>query len=135
MCVCVCVCVRAHARMHVCWQDSEMEDGGELGGECKQARPFGHSPKVTSNGDNWNRSYGNWLKNSFTNLAFKGKGGPVSNPMNNIYYRPVYCMRVQWTILVTLCKGYTRKSLLLLLYGSKYVNAYLAILALQEKSV
>ena len=33
-----------------------------------------------------------------------------------------------------LCKGYTRKSSSSLLHGSKYVNNYLAILALQEKS-
>lgn len=41
------VCVCGGGR---CWQDSEMGDGGALGGDSHKQGPLCHQPKATSNG-------------------------------------------------------------------------------------
>ena len=66
-------------------------------------------------------------------MQLKEKEVPVQTPW--IIY--VYCILYKGPMDYfsdRLCKGYTRKSSSSLLHGSKYVNNYLAILALQEKS-
>lgn len=61
-----------------------MKDGGELVGALEQVGPF--VPRLLLRAEDRSRSSGNRLKNSSTNLAFRGKGGPISNPMYNIPY-------------------------------------------------